>query len=82
MHETIIKSLEKHGRFAQTLKAIEELAELQQALSKFLLGEEHNVEEEIADVIIMLEYLKILFNNDEVDSWKDAKIERLKNKLK
>lgn len=61
--------------------AIEELAELQQAICKYKRGEEHNVEEEIADVKIMIEQLETIFNKDKIRRWRNKKIERLDRKL-
>lgn len=37
------------------------------------------VEEEIADVLITLESLKMVFNIRNINKWKKYKIERLKN---
>ncbi|GAA0107354.1 YopX family protein [Clostridium tertium] len=48
------KAIDTFGEGMQKIVAMEELAELQQALSKDLRGKEHNVEEEIADATIML----------------------------
>lgn len=61
--------------------AIEEMAELTQALSKFKRGKIHNVEEEIADVEIMIEQLKIIFNADKYERFKHDKLCRLKGVL-
>jgi len=69
-----IKQLANHyGRQAQTLKCIEEMAELTQALLK-----NTNIAEEIADVEIMLEQIKYLYfiDNEEVGKIKDYKINR------
>lgn len=67
-----------YGRDAQTDVAIEEMAELTQALIHNRRGRPANIAEEIADVEIMLEQLKIIHNcADEVETQKDAKIKRL-----
>ena len=46
------------GKEHQTIKAIEELAELIQALAK---GDTENIKEEIADVRVMLEQIEYLY---------------------
>ena len=50
------------GKEHQTIKAIEELAELIQALAK---GDIENIKEEIADVRIMLEQIEYLYGISE-----------------
>ena len=47
-----------YGKEHQTIKAIEELAELIQALAK---GDIENIKEEIADVRVMLEQIEYLY---------------------
>lgn len=60
------RMIEKFGKEAQTIVAIEELSELQKALCKCLRGEDNfsNVIEEIADVKIMLEQLELIYDCD------------------
>lgn len=69
------------GTTKQIDMAVEEMAELTQALSKFKRGKIHNVEEEIADVEIMIEQLKIIFNADKYERFKHDKLCRLKEVL-
>ena len=54
-----------YGKEHQTIKAIEELAELIQALAK---GDIENIKEEIADVRVMLEQIEYLYgiSDDEI----------------
>lgn len=78
----IQRAIKKNGLDLQLTVAIEELAELQQAICKYKRGEEHNVEEEIADVKIMIEQLETIFNKDKIRRWRNKKIERLERKLK
>lgn len=74
-------ALKKFGVPAQTIKAVEELAELQQALCKKILGEKSNITEELADVFIMCEQIKCAYvDPDELDIMIDAKLNRL-NKM-
>lgn len=51
-----------YGKEHQTIKAIEELAELIQALAK---GDTENIKEEIADVRVMLEQIEYLYGISE-----------------
>lgn len=61
---------------------IEECAELIQAINKEHRGRAHNISEEIADVEIYLEQLKIINNcADEVERYKTAKMKRLKARI-
>jgi hypothetical protein len=60
------RMIEKFGKEAQTIVAIEELSELQKALCKHLRGLTNldNIIEEIADVKIMLEQLELIYDCD------------------
>ncbi len=78
------QALEKWGT-AQIIIAFEEMAELQKELSKYLRGRENITEiaEEIADVTIMLEQMKLLFNiEDIVKDYKNQKLRRLEERLR
>ena len=77
-----IEAIKKYGEQAQEGVAQEECAELIQAISKKHRGKKHNIPEEIADVEIMLEQLKII--NDcfcDVESIKQEKVSRLEKRL-
>ena len=60
------KLIEKFGAKNQIIVAIEELSELQKELCKYLRDKTNirNISEEIADVEIMLEQLKLIFENE------------------
>lgn len=77
------KVREKRGEALVALKAIEEMGELSAVLSKFL-GEDEtllpNVQEEIADVLIMMEQLRLIFFPTMVDRKKDEKLARLERR--
>ncbi len=78
------QALEKWGT-AQIIITFEEMAELQKELSKYLRGKENITEiaEEIADVTIMLEQMKLLFNiEDIVKDYKNQKLRRLEERLR
>lgn len=85
-----IKALETYGEEAQINMVFEEMAELQKALCKHLrkpypkdIEIYSNIAEEIADVEIMLEQMKLLFEIETiVDQFKTIKVDRLKEKLK
>lgn len=70
-----------YGTLNQKLIAIEEMAELQKAIVKHIRQEsEENINsviEEIADVQVMLEQLKMIFScRTKIDEIMDAKIDR------
>ena len=60
------KLIEKFGSKNQIIVAIEELSELQKELCKYLRDKINirNISEEMADVEIMLEQLKLIFENE------------------
>ena len=60
------KHKEKFGAKNQLIVAIEELSELQKELCKYLRDKTNirNISEEMADVEIMLEQLKLIFENE------------------
>ena len=80
--EICAEAVRKYRPRYQILKAIEELAELQRALARYNADwmdnrSTDNVHEEIADVEIMLDQLRLMFDPKEIDDWKDSKLERL-----
>jgi ribosomal protein S13 len=78
------KAKQVYGIDAQITKAIEELAELQKELCKFLLddGNTEHITEEMADVKVMIEQLELIFEcKDQVKLIKKAKIQRLSDRL-
>lgn len=95
--ETMQLAIDSYGRVNQVIKTVEELSELSQALCKSLIRLNYtkekisleddlksvdNIFEEMADVEIMLEQCKIMFQCDkEVNKWKQKKIERLEKRL-
>ena len=78
------KSILHFGTDVQMTMCIEECAELIQAISKFKRGKKNaidNLLEEIADVQIMLDQMKLMFdNNDErISLIRTQKLNRLKS---
>ena len=68
----------------QIMMAYEEMAELQKELCKNYRGKDNDdhIAEEIADVEIMLEQLKIIYDCEtQVEYYHEKKIERLKKRL-
>lgn len=83
--EILKQAIVKYGKDAQVKMAIEEMSELTQALCKDFRGKGNaeNIAEEIADVEIMIQQLKIIFNNrNDVNRFYELKIKRLKNNLR
>ena len=66
-----------YGEESQKKQAIEECSELIQAICKDMRGKEHNVEEEVADVLIVTEQLKYIYDNEKIEGWRKEKIVRL-----
>lgn len=78
------KAVNKFGKTAQLIVAMEEMSELIQALSKDIRGKgsRNNISEEIADVEIMLAQLKIIYRNDnDVDDWRADKLSLLQKRI-
>ena len=81
------KAIERFGPPNQMIKAIEEMSELTKVLAKILvMGGEVSLDEiieEVADVTIMMEQLRLMYNiNDEVCEMMDSKIRRLEGRVK
>lgn len=80
-----MKLIKQNGEKYQCVVASEEMSELQKELSKFIRGKgnRQNIIEEIADVEIMLEQLRIIFrlNEDEIQLAKNGKLHRLRKKI-
>ena len=92
MSENILeRAVKTYGEASQLDKAIEEMSELTKAILKLRYCKkpyelqilQDAVNEEMADVEIMLEQMKMIFNNSEdVEKQKYKKIERLERRLK
>lgn len=84
--ELVQKIIDKNGITNQLFIAVEECSELQQAISKCYTNQEliptevrENLIEEMADVKICLEQLKLIFHisDEELNCWIEAKENRL-----
>lgn len=90
MIDTLCKAIDTYGEEMQMVVAIEELSELQKELCKLLRGYDSAVisaAEEMADVEIMLEQVRIMLTRKDasfqeaVNGYKEAKLARLRRKL-
>ena len=83
--KTYTNAMIAFGEQNQLIVAIEELSECQKEICKILRGGEdfRNLAEEVADVTIMLEQIRLMFNiNDCVCNFMDEKIKRLDDRVK
>lgn len=77
-------AIQHFGREAQERMMFEEMSELQKAMCKLSRGKGciDDIAQEIADVEIMLEQMKILYQCEKSTAlWKHEKLERLKSLL-
>ncbi|WP_287827079.1 hypothetical protein [Oscillibacter sp.] len=87
-HDLLTRAVKTYGKDAQMDMAVEEMAELTKALCKVkraapgceTAAAVSNVFEEIADVQIMLDQLRIIFGGSTIDL-EDGKLDRLKRRL-
>lgn len=80
-------AITKYSQMNQIIKAVEEMSELTKELCKLLVNDSkysiEGIAEEIADVTIMVEQLRLIFDiNDEVCTMMDSKIRRLENRIR
>lgn len=82
--EILQKAIVLYGRQAQIDVAIEECAELINAIQKHRRGRvgDKEVIDEIADVRIMTEQLALIFGEEEVEARRQFKLARLHNRMK
>lgn len=79
------KAIDKYGAIHQIIKAIEEMSELTKELCKYLdvKPDIDHIAEEIADVEITIEQLKMILDCEQtVESWRLKKVERLDERIK
>lgn len=73
------KAILNFGIENQKNMLIEEMAELIQAIQKDRRNLDHNIQEEIADVQIVLDQIKLLYPGWK--SWEQIKLKRLNERL-
>lgn len=79
--EICFKAVRTFGENAQCIKAMEECGEMVHALARKVLDQEPNLDnicEEIADVEILMEQMRVIFGDAFIDKWKNKKLEKLK----
>ncbi len=78
-----LRAIQTWGRDAQVMMAFEEMGELMTAIAQFerYRVDEHAVAEEIADVMIMMEQMAVLYGSELVGQAKARKLERLEARL-
>ena len=91
--EVLQKAIKTYGTHNQMLKCIEECGELSRAISRMLIElssgdgftteeSEENLYEELADVLIMIDQMMMMFDcGDEVFIQQVKKVKRLKERL-
>ena len=78
------RAVEAYGKEHQLIICMEEMAELTKELTKNLRGRRNlqDISEEVADVEIMLEQVKVIFDlKEEVSEAKEAKLLRLRERI-
>jgi NTP pyrophosphatase (non-canonical NTP hydrolase) len=78
------KAISLYGKEYQIWKAIEEMAELDNAIAKYSQDRVTKMDicEEIADVFIMMNQLSYIFGKEDVNNFIDSKLKRLEERLK
>ena len=84
--EIYLKAIDFYGDVFQAVKTVEEMAELTQQLSKYIIKKHCKPEkllEEYVDVMIMLEQLAVIFDWDEktILAQKRVKMTRLQRRV-
>jgi len=83
--DVLERAVDTFGTVSQMIVSIEEMSELQKELCKHLRGSDNKdaIAEEIADVEIMLDQLKLIFNcRYQVIDWRTKKLSRLEDRIK
>lgn len=82
--EILQQAINTYGDQAQEMMLLEEMSELQKEICKFWRGRDNRnqIAEEIADVEIMLEQMKMIFQcDDAVKLYRIQKLKRLERRL-
>ena len=78
--EICFKAVRTFGENAQCIKAMEECGEIIHALARKVQGQYpdfDNICEEIADVEILMEQMRVICGDAFIDKWKQNKLEKL-----
>ena len=68
------------GEYSQCIKAMEECGELIHALSRKVLDQDpdlDNICEEVADLEILMDQMRVIFGDAFIDKWKEKKLKKL-----
>lgn len=83
--DVLEKAIDAFGKDAQLWMVVEEMSELLKEICKFMRGKENQLQiaDEMADVLIMLEQLKIIcgVQMDLIRERIDYKVDRLRKRL-
>lgn len=85
--EILERAIDTYGMQAQVDMCLEEMSELAKALLKMRRGggdfaeKLASIQEEIADVQIMIDQMRIIFGEESVERAERAKLTRLENRL-
>lgn len=77
----LMKAICRYGQNNQKDKTVEEALELAIALKRDIDKRPHNVEEEIADLEIMLAQMRLIYDQSKINAFIDKKLERLKGRI-
>lgn len=86
-NEILNRAIDTYGVHTQLDMCLEEMAELAKALLKMRRGggdlavKLASIQEEIADVQIMIDQMRIIFGEESVERAERAKLTRLENRL-
>lgn len=80
---TLVRAINHFGVEAQTEKAMEEMGELITELSRrhSYRGDKEKIAEEVADALVMMEQLRIIYGGERVDGYVARKLERLEKNM-
>jgi uncharacterized protein YutE (UPF0331/DUF86 family) len=84
-HEIYQTALEKFGSNNQLIAAVEELAELQQVLCKFVIGKPVTADQiidELVDVNIVLNQVQMIFHNNKMITEQNLSVRKMVKLIK
>ena len=74
------KAVRTFGEYSESIKAMEECGELIHALSRKVLDQDPDIDnicEEVADLEILMDQMRVIFGDAFIDKWKEKKLKRL-----
>ena len=78
-----LRAIDHFGAWNQRMKAVEELLELGTEIMHEMddRPEQDRINEELADVIIMCEQLRIIYGANRIDEWIEHKLQRMVRRM-